>query len=339
MVFTVSKWDTSLIIPDLTIQKGIIGTKILKPSLLYEEGGSDWTVIFSSKPNRNYWDLPISKLNLALLYQPALTEDFAQVDCEIWTPTYVKTKTGLECFRPPEMIGGYVAYHKTLRNNSYKNGKIFNLLIPKATDKNGLTVFGSYNRDAQITNILRVMLPQAFLDSAVYPVVVDPTFGYTSIGASSSGDADNYKQGATFTEPAGGGTITLMTAYVKRSGAGNTNTKAGLYGGYSGDAPITLLASSAEVSVGDTYSWVDFSINYIFAGGNKIWLGLISEFAKTIAYDGGDANQGVYRPDTYSDGFSDPFGAPLYVANKYSIYATYTTVAKAALKWIPHSAI
>lgn len=66
----------------------------------------------------------------------------------------------------------------------YKTGKAFHIYRPKAIDANGVEQWCSLDiKDG----ILTVIIPQNFLNKALYPVIVDPTFGYTSAGASSVG--------------------------------------------------------------------------------------------------------------------------------------------------------
>ena len=123
-----------------------------------------------SKPATNVFDFTITGAeNLDFFYQPELTtEEIAE-----------------RAFRPENVVGSYAVYHKTkanhrVGNTNYATGKAYHIYRPKAIDANGAETGAelSYTNGA-----LSVTVPQKFLDDAVYPVRVDPTFGYTSIGA------------------------------------------------------------------------------------------------------------------------------------------------------------
>src|SRR3990170_7564956 len=137
MVFTISKWDASLTIPDLAIPKATIRTFALLLTAAHPEGGQEYEITLTSKPARNYITIPFTATNLRAFYQPPLTEEFAQADCEIWTETHVKTKDGRECWRPENVVGSYAVYHISKRDGQYKTGKLFHIYRPQLTDAVG----------------------------------------------------------------------------------------------------------------------------------------------------------------------------------------------------------
>src|SRR3990167_108427 len=138
-----------------------------------EDGGLELEILLKEKPDTNKFDFAIDGAdNLNFFYQPALTQ--ADMD-EI-------------SYRPDNVVGSYAVYHKTKRdhrkgNTNYAVGKVAHIYRPKAIDANGVGVWAELLYE---NGVLSVIVPQSFLDGAVYPVKVDPTFGYTSIGGSNS---------------------------------------------------------------------------------------------------------------------------------------------------------
>jgi hypothetical protein len=73
--------------------------------------------------------------------------------------------------RPDNVKGSYAVYHSTKANNEYMAGKAFHLFRPQATDALGATAWCEIYIDTD-AGTLRVTVPQNFLDTATYPVVV-----------------------------------------------------------------------------------------------------------------------------------------------------------------------
>ena len=86
--------------------------------------------------------------------------------------------------RPLDVDGSIVVYHKTKHDHivGYKNyriGKVLHIPRPKAIDKDGNWVWCDIRaKDGVYTRTI----PQSFLDSAVYPIIINDTFGYWSTG-------------------------------------------------------------------------------------------------------------------------------------------------------------
>src|SRR3990167_3247413 len=182
-----------------------------------EDGGVEIEIILNEKPSTNVFDFTIDGAeNLDFFYQPALTQ--AEID------------EGAE--RPENVVGSYAVYHKTKENHrvgstNYATGKAFHIFRPKAVDNDGNEVWAelSYADD-----VLSVIVPEKFLETAIYPVVVDPTLGYTSIGATGLNlrTFGAYRDTATSTES---GIITMMSMAMGCSVASST-------------APISSYASA-----------------------------------------------------------------------------------------------
>ena len=95
--------------------------------------------------------------------------------------------------RPADVNRSLAVYHSNKKDNEYKCGKVTHIYRPIAHDSEGHSVFCDFKelaglKDGSEYNLakgLTIVLPQDFFDTAAYPITVDPTFGYTTVGASS----------------------------------------------------------------------------------------------------------------------------------------------------------
>lgn len=185
-----------------------------------EDGGFEIEIILNEKPNTNVFEFQIDGADqLDFFYQPPLTQD--QID------------VGMK--RPENVVGSYAVYHSEkgrliTGDTNYATGKVFHIFRPKVFDAIGNETWAEL---AYKAGILSVIVPQTFLDNATYPVTVDPTFGYTTIGASQdflsgsgfvqrSGNATNYAgadcslDSMSFAVIAGASLSTDLTGFVSR---------------------------------------------------------------------------------------------------------------------------
>ena len=314
---TIEKYGARLTIPQLTLDKASIRSYMLNEKAGMEEGGLEYEITLESKPKDNVITIPFSKENITLLYQPPLTEEFKQENCEVWTPTHIKLKNGMEFDRPENVVGSYAVYHSSKRDNQYKTGKICHIFRPKLIDADGKTAWAEFNRDANETSVLTITLPQAFLDSARYPVTVDPTFGKTNIGGTTWAGWDGY-QGATLAACPEAGTVVTLHLYAQDAG----NARIALYSHDSGNnRPDTLQCQSATESCGAT-AWHEFDVPDTAVVAATYWLawGYMGD-TTSLRYD----STGSAGYKEFAGSFPSPYGAFEWTGSRtISIYATYT---------------
>ncbi len=129
------------------------------------EKGFEFDITLQSKPDSNIYPLSITTKNLSFYKQEEFTIEDRKKD-----------------FRSPRVVNSYAVYHNEKQNNKYKTGKAFHIYRPIIIDANGNEIWG----DMEIgEDVLNIIIPQDFLDNATYPITIDPTFGYTTVGASS----------------------------------------------------------------------------------------------------------------------------------------------------------
>lgn len=301
----------------------------LDPADELEDGGLEIELLLKEKPDTNKFDFTIQTKELDFFYQPALTQQ--EID------------EGAS--RAEDVEGSYAVYHKTKggMNNSkgmeYKVGKAFHIYRPFAHDANGDGIYCDLSidipeeiptRDGMVApnGVLTVTIDQTWLDNAVYPVVVDPTFGYTVAGASGTGGNDDWF-GTLFTSPADFGSLVSFSCYATRSTGTPSlklvivNTSLGILTNGISDATSFTGSNVLKTPTFGTLPTLSASTDYVFGG-------ITTTIAGQIKYDT-DAGVTGYSDTTNSYATpQDPTGASTNT-NKYSIYATYIADSNASI--------
>lgn len=175
----------------------------LEPTDVNELGGFEFEIILKEKPSSNQIVLNIQAQGLRFSYQPPLTQE--EID------------EGSS--RPDNVVGSYAVYHAKKKGNQYMTGKAFHIYRPQAEDSIGNKAWCELYIDEYIDpKNMTITVPQQFLNEAVYPVTIDPDFGYTSIGGTSQRITIDVscpaRAGSAWTMPAGGGTANYIRAYI-----------------------------------------------------------------------------------------------------------------------------
>jgi len=272
----------------------------------YEDGENfEFEVILKEKPKTNVVKMSIQTKGLKFYYQPELTEE--------------EKKT---CTRPENVVGSYAVYHESKQGDyhlmgkkNYRAGKAFHIYRPKIVDKTGNWTWGELNINEK-KGILTVEIPQEFLDNAVYPVIVDPTFGYTSKGSTfrTSDDID----GGDHPLPENG-IISSISVWLYRSSA--TKCKCAIY---NTDYQKQGVSEEKE-QIYNPASETTFNFSpTINLNSGTYWLVKWSDKDTTLYMDTGSRSE-LYHIYPDYDGYPDSF-TPDYIYNDYitSIYATYT---------------
>lgn len=136
-----------------------------------------WDITLDKKPASNAieWDMLCSP-GLEFLYQDTIENE--------WRPeTGVTLQEYLDQNHRPENVVGSYAIFCNKRNNAYRTGKVAHVFRPECTDSLGKKTWADLFVDPS-TNLLRITIPQKFIDTAVYPIHLDPDIGYDGQGAS-----------------------------------------------------------------------------------------------------------------------------------------------------------
>jgi hypothetical protein len=297
--------------------------------------GFNVDINLASKPNTNIFSYTFSGTSdMDFFYQAPLWQDAG-----LSAPTAQCSDTdciypdGRHNQRPVNVVGSYAVYSKTHSNHllgstNYETGKLFHIYRPQVTDANGSTTWASLSYS---NNTLNITVPQSFLDSAVYPVLVDPTFGYTTAGASRDGNytISNVDSAAGYTASTGDTVVSFSIYGGSDGGPPGTGTVDLAVYTWNGSHPVTRLSTPTTVNlvgsfgspVWSTSNSVSVSLTggttYVLARGNDnppnntyLWFDSVGNW---------DADQfsNVPLPSTWSS-----IGTG--TNNEDSFYATYT---------------
>jgi hypothetical protein len=321
--------DRPLLSQKMEFQSGDV-TAFIEPRSA-NEFDIDFTL--HAKPETNVFEYKIEGAEeFEFFYQPELTpEEIAE---------------GAE--RPENVIGSFAVYHKTKANHrigsvNYATGKAFHIYRPKAIDANGAEVWAELSYSE---GVLTVTVPEKWLETAVYPVIVDPTFGYASIGVTSTtcySDADanetSGRQGSLFTGI--DGTITQVNAYINNNDALNNSdvyiAVNELDSAGANSHGLVVAGEQIDVLDGNLPGWVTVSVtptlitsasSYIM---NSTCSGTDASGAQVLRYydftDGPTAYfENFANADistAYSNSKEDPWTISSAITRWSSIYATY----------------
>lgn len=278
--------------------------------LVEGEDGYEFEWVLKSQPVSNVMTATISTKELDFFYQPELTAD--------------EIAEGAE--RPENVVGSYAIYHSSKRDNivggkEYKTGKALHIYRPEAVDADGNKAWCELYIDSK-AGLLTVTVPEKFLAKAAYPVVVDPTFGYTSIGGTSStGSLNGVRVCGEFTLPEYA-KITKLTKYAGGNAA-SSNHLSVIYGIESDPNKSLLTDAGISTLLTTTVQWNDlpWSSPQFLSAGNY-YLGFLHETSTKYYYDVSTQKM-LLSTKTYPTP-SNPMGTVTTFTRTLSLYATYT---------------
>ncbi len=275
-----------------------------------EDGGFEIEVVLNEKPDTNVFPFTITGAeNLDFFYQPALTQ----------------AEIAEGAFRPDNVVGSYAVYHKEKANHvvgqtNYATGKAYHIYRPKAIDANGVETWAQLNYS---DGVLTVTVPQNYLNTAAYPVVVDPTLGYTSVGASTNTScADAFNNANRIGNPytlSEDGTLDSLSIHFSVSAndavdvASFVNQKDSVSANSHGQIANVI---TANVNITTTPTWFTFNFsNQAITNGNN--------YIPNAVCDGSDVSVGAVAVLSY---FDTPGGAyTTYTESGLGAYATLST--------------
>lgn len=244
-----------------------------------ETGGFEFAVIWPAPPPSNVLQFSVQLKGLTANYQLPLTQEKPK---SWWTGVITETEAfdkdgNRRGYRPAHVVGSYVFYHATMTGNyqggkNYKSGKAFQIDRPWAQDANGVRVWAVLDVNVR-TGLMTITVPQEFLDAAVYPVLVDPTFGYSTPGGSSDNNGTIPTYSFANTTPASSGTLDSITVRVEVLGTPG-HAGVALYSNVGGAASARLAATepgtagpssgTADVTTPCSYGSLTLGVQYWF---------------------------------------------------------------------------
>jgi hypothetical protein len=293
----------------------------------HPDGALEFEIILGKKPPTNKLTLNFDASGLQAFYQPPLTEEGPWPEGATVTETTVTDAEGrVIAHRPPEIVGSYAVYFRNPPRNVvggklYGTGKAFHIERPFLRDAAGHTSWASMAIDGQAKTLI-ITADQAYLDSAVYPVAIDPTIGYTTIlGSESYNTANNII--ADILTNTDAQTVDSITLYTKTNAGSNFKGLIVL----ASNLNASLVGVGGAVLADATYAWKTstFSTPPSLAAATSYWFGVVIEKSNLYyKYDTTAAANEFAIDSTNSYATPAPPGTASYFTRRISIYATYT---------------
>lgn len=324
----IKRWDNEVNF-SVGVVSGHTGThQIVKNKVVWNDGHDiismfykkpdnqfEFEIELATKPISNVIDLSIKTKGLDFWYQPPLTQE--QID------------GGHR--RPENVVGSYAVYHKTkhgdytqLGGKNYRAGKAFHIYRPFATDAANNSTWCDLHIDED-NERLTITIDDDWLNTAVYPVMIDPTFG---VDPGSPGGSTDYLPasdalGSLHTTPADIGTAQSITAYIALD-VGHFYIK-GMFVLHSSLNIIANGTGSPGYNGSGGFAWTesDFAVDPSPTPSTEHLLMIIADLDTNLAYDSGNVNQG-HEDSTNSYASPANLGTITHNDRLYSIYCTYT---------------
>lgn len=190
------------------------------------EEGFELELVLKTIPPTNVFSFEVPGCeNYDFIPQPALNTEGREGDGRVITCTEEQCldKDGnVVMERPADIVDSMAIYAKgksgTKDGINHQNGKIGHIKRIKVIDANGDWTYGTMKFDPKTCRYDKI-IPEDFRLNAPYPIIVDPTFGYTTLG----GTQDNTDKFANANLTAAVGSITSGIAGTAYFG-GNTDS-------------------------------------------------------------------------------------------------------------------
>ncbi|MEK7634831.1 MAG: hypothetical protein AAB446_00115 [Patescibacteria group bacterium] len=314
-------------------------------------GKFELDAIVKEKPNTDVFEWNIETENLDFFYQAPLDEErerslsrgaSAEWDGVTCIPTECKNKQGIPVMQRPEnVVGSYAVYYKggksgdysKMGGKNYKTGKAFHIYRPLVTDAKGKKVWGTLNVDTK-TNKLSVTISKSFLNSATYPIIVDPTFGYEGSGETELTSINNRAYLSLGIPVEGGGTVNTVKISARKVPASMSDSVGKGVIWLNSNGTIITNGVGGTVTINNatkqwwtmTYTTVPTIIN-----GTPYLVGVVLDGTNAnLYYDSGSSGEGGYDTNVYATPENLDAVPATNSTYKFGIYATYTVTPKPA---------
>jgi len=326
---TLDRWDDA----SMTLQPSsssedaleVSEDSVLKPSVgsvsfkyyWKSEDTFEYEIILDDVPVTNVFSMPFTSRNLDFFYQPALNEGDECPDLQ---------SNATDCWDENGIVrhGSYAVYHSSKDGNEYGTGKAFHIFRPFVTDANGDMEWAVMTIS---DDTLSITVSPEWLVNAAYPVIIDPTFGYTTVGGS-SGSLNTPTIAATAKGGPASAAVTKY-AYIYSASFQPEDVWVGLYTDSTGPSSLVSPGPVANLNTPawGAASWKRFDMAGLpITGGSSYWVAAQSNTTShlTIYYDV-LAGTNRYWDTTRTEGsWASTFTQSSSSGAKYSFYAEYT---------------
>ncbi|WP_319583955.1 hypothetical protein [uncultured Pseudodesulfovibrio sp.] len=252
-----------------------------------------WDVEFTTHPGVYAWGFALRDSgNLSYHYQPDLTDQ--------------ELAAGVE--RPEDVVGSYAIYMDRM-HNEYGTGKFAHVYRPLFQDANGDEQWGSIEI---ADGVMTISIAPEWLDGAAFPVTLDPTIGYDTMGSSNIAGSQAYRAALAADKytAASGDTITAIHMGLRTYGSGSINV-----GVFDLDDSLSRITEATLTASDSSYTWRHATgLSASLVAGDEYVMGFSSSADLRPIMDSYTSAAII---GTYGDPFTDSGGA----SYRFSVYA------------------
>jgi len=304
------------------------------------DGSLEWELEYATKPLNNVVEFEIKcSENLRFVFQDTLENDFYTWKSVIENegkkmPFALDTlEKFLTCFHRPDNVVGSYAVYGPKKYGKYMTGKVGHIYRPEVIDANGERAWCELHIDkTSYPYLMRITMPQSFLDKMVYPIILDPNFGYDTEGGSGGG-ATNFHDGSPWTTSGQSGEVSKIWHFTHA----NTGTTDGTYhiklGVYDNDYS-DLMASDVIHTINEDDQWVSENYSFSLVDSTKYYMTVLWENGDTqTAYDSDTNGDDCYDSGgNYAAGMQEPWTPDSCgIDYNFSIYVEYGSSSSSSL--------
>jgi hypothetical protein len=271
----------------------------------------EYEIILDKKPPINSFGLKIDFPDgLMFCYQPPLTPE----------------EIAMGFSRPDNVVGSYAVYWKQ-KDNQYKTGKFCHIYRPQLTDADGKQIWADISIDPT-AKTLTITADNNWLETAKYPVTIDPNIGYSTKGGSAMSTYGYCLASYYNLTDANGGTTSKIHVYAFTS-SGTHNVKLTMYDVTSDEIPTNRLATPVVVPIGtDDIEYMGDFVVTLSANTRYFTASSVdSSGAVSVHYDTLGDDNGRYAYQSINYDCSDPWGGNYHQgSHAVSVWADYSAV-------------
>jgi len=327
-LFDLSKWGSVFRLLNYSSANAMVNT------VANSSDGLEWNVTcngpviqawMSYNGNRSF---PIETDNLEFYYQPPLDQELNVSEYDFVNETHAIKDGIVVNERPENVVGSYAAYSTTKRDNEYQTGKICHIYRPLLVDAVGQTSWGWMNITG---NTFTIGWNSSWVAGCVFPLTIDPTFGYETMGNTKWTLGSDDLGGYGFTSPSASGIVVTQISVACNASATTKLSKAVIV--LNSTLAIVANSVSGAVTVSTTRQWWNytFTTNPVLSGNTLYDLAIVSQLSGSLLwYDTGVANTAIWDP---TNSYTAPETADTaeFYNFKAGIFATYVTTPQSTL--------
>lgn len=156
---------TELTIAPVTLDKASVSVfSVAADPGSKEDAFDEYEIVISALPKSNVFTVPFTSKGLTFCFQPPLTQVLDPKQYDVLTESEAWKDGKRVVYRPPNVVGSYAVFQNDPKLGT---GKLLHLYRPYATDAKGA---GTWVQLSIIEGAIVYIVPQKFLDTAVYPV-------------------------------------------------------------------------------------------------------------------------------------------------------------------------